>query len=84
SLLDGEKVVAFSMSRTRGSSVVMGVAGVHDALDKIKAEHPGIVFRLVTTAIDETHRSYDSSLSMLWEGALLALLVVWLFLRDWR
>ncbi|MET0288320.1 MAG: efflux RND transporter permease subunit, partial [Pseudoxanthomonas sp.] len=36
------------------------------------------------TMIDETHRSYDSSMTMLWEGALLALLVVWGFLRDWR
>src|SRR5690606_22085305 len=29
-------------------------------------------------------RSYESSMTMLWEGALLALLVVWLFLRDMR
>lgn len=83
-LLDGGEVVAFSMSRTRGSSEVKVEEGVHAALDAIKAEHPGIDFRLVTTAIDETHRSYDSSMTMLWEGALLALLVVWLFLRDWR
>ncbi|MCC7633165.1 efflux RND transporter permease subunit [Stenotrophomonas rhizophila] len=83
-LLDGGEVVALSMSRTRGSSEVKVEKGVHAALDAIKAEHPGIDFRLVTTAIDETHRSYDSSMTMLWEGALLALLVVWLFLRDWR
>ncbi len=83
-LLDGGEVVAFSMSRTRGSSEVKVEAGVHAALDTIKAAHPGIDFRLVTTAIDETHRSYDSSMTMLYEGALLALLVVWLFLRDWR
>ncbi|WP_028916236.1 efflux RND transporter permease subunit [Pseudoxanthomonas sp. J35] len=83
-LLDGEPVVAFSMSRTRGSSEVEVEAGVQAALEQLKAEHPGIDFRLVTTAIDETHRSYDSSMTMLWEGALLALLVVWLFLRDWR
>ena len=83
-LLDGRDVVAFSMSRTRGSSEVEVEAGVHAALDALKAAHPGIDFRLVTTVIDETHRSYDSSMTMLWEGALLALLVVWLFLRDWR
>ncbi|MHC9083581.1 efflux RND transporter permease subunit [Luteimonas sp. RIT-PG2_3] len=83
-LLDGEDVVAFSMSRTRGSSEVKVEAGVHEALDALKASHPGVDFRLVTTAIDETHRSYDSSMTMLYEGALLALLVVWAFLRDWR
>ncbi len=83
-MLDGQDVVAFSMSRTRGSSEVEVEKGVHAALERLKAEHPGIDFRLVTTVIDETHRSYDSSMTMLWEGALLALLVVWLFLRDWR
>src|SRR5690606_27255839 len=83
-LLDGKPVVAFSMSRTRGSSEVEVEAGVQAALEQLKANHPGIDFRLVTTAIDETHRSYDSSMTMLWEGALLALVVVWLFLRDWR
>jgi multidrug efflux pump subunit AcrB len=58
--------------------------GVEKALDQLKAEHPGMDFRLVTTVIDETLRSYESSMTMLYEGALLALLVVWLFLRDWR
>ncbi|HVI59500.1 MAG TPA: efflux RND transporter permease subunit [Luteimonas sp.] len=83
-LLDGKPVVAFSMSRTRGSSEVAVAEGVEKALDQLKAEHPGMDFRLVTTVIDETLRSYESSMTMLYEGALLALLVVWLFLRDWR
>jgi multidrug efflux pump subunit AcrB len=83
-LLDGKPVVAFSMSRTRGSSEVAVADGVEQALEQLKADHPGVDFQLVTTVIDETVRSYDSSMTMLWEGALLALLVVWFFLRDWR
>jgi multidrug efflux pump subunit AcrB len=39
---------------------------------------------MVTNMVEETERSYSSSMTMLWEGALLALVVVWLFLRDWR
>ena len=83
-LLDGKSVVAFSLSRTRGSSEVLVAEGVEAALEALKASHPGVEFNLVTTVIDETRRSYESSMTMLWEGALLALLVVWLFLRDWR
>ena len=83
-LLDGKPVVAFSLSRTRGSSEVLVAEGVEAALEALKASHPGVEFNLVTTVIDETRRSYESSMTMLWEGALLALLVVWLFLRDWR
>ena len=83
-LLDGTPVVAFSLSRTRGSSEIDVAEGVEAALETLKAAHPGVQFTLVTTVIDETLRSYESSMTMLWEGALLALLVVWLFLRDWR
>jgi multidrug efflux pump subunit AcrB len=83
-LLDGKPVVAFSMSRTRGSSEVAVAEGVEQALEQLKADHAGVDFQLVTTVIEETERSYESSMTMLWEGALLALLVVWFFLRDWR
>ena len=83
-LLDGVPVVAFSLSRTRGSSELEVAEGVDAAIAQLQAAHPGVKFQLVTTVIDETVRSYESSMTMLWEGALLALLVVWLFLRDWR
>src|SRR3546814_1634254 len=72
-LLDGEPVVAFSMSRTRGSSAVAVAEGVEQALEQLKADNAGVDFQPVTTVIEETERSYDSSMTMLWEGALLAL-----------
>ncbi len=83
-LLDGKPVVAFSLSRTRGSSEVEVAKQVRLVLDQLAAAHPGVKFQLVTSTVEEAERSYDSSMTMLWEGAALALLVVWLFLRDWR
>ena len=83
-LFDGKPVVAFSLSRTRGSSEIDVAEGVREALDRLKAEHPDLRFELVNSMVEEAERSYKSSMTMLWEGALLALLVVWLFLRDWR
>ena len=83
-LLDGKPVVAFSLSRTRNSSEIDVADGVVEALDALKKEHAGTDYRLVTSTVEEAQRSYDSSMTMLWEGAALALLVVWLFLRDWR
>ena len=83
-LLDGKPVVAFSLSRTRGSSEVEVAKKVRETLAKLEAAHPGVKFQLVTSVVEEAERSYDSSMTMLWEGAALALLVVWLFLRDWR
>jgi multidrug efflux pump subunit AcrB len=83
-LFDGKPVVAFSLSRTRGSSEIQVAKDVRAVLDQLKSSNPDLSFKLVTSTVEESQRSYDSSMTMLWEGALLALVVVWLFLRDWR
>jgi multidrug efflux pump subunit AcrB len=83
-LLDGRPVVAFSLSRTRGSSEIEVAQGVRAALAQFRAQHPDLRFQLVSSTVEEAERSYSSSMTMLYEGALLALFVVWLFLRDWR
>ncbi len=83
-LFDGRPVVAFSLSRTRGSSEIEVAERVRTVLDQLQASNPDLRFELVTSTVEEAQRSYDSSMTMLWEGALLALFVVWLFLRDWR
>ncbi|KGM57094.1 ACR/RND family transmembrane transporter [Lysobacter arseniciresistens ZS79] len=83
-LLDGEAVVAFSVSRSRGADELDVSEGVRATLDELAAAHPGVEFELVSDMVQETRNSYESSMTMLWEGALLALVVVWLFLRDWR
>jgi multidrug efflux pump subunit AcrB len=83
-LLDGVPVVAFSISRMRGTSEVKVAQGVRAALDDLRKAHPDLSFQLVTSTVEEAERSYESSMTMLYEGAILALLVVWAFLRDWR
>jgi multidrug efflux pump subunit AcrB len=83
-LLNGKPVVAFALSRTIGSSEIDVAKNVEKALKSVKENNPDIDFQLVTSTVEEAQRSYNSSMVMLFEGALLAMLVVWLFLRDWR
>ncbi len=83
-LLDGEPVVGFSMLRARGSSEVDVADGVRRVLADLAAQHPGMEFQVVFSGVEEAERSYASSMTMLWEGGALAVLVVFLFLRDWR
>ena len=83
-LLDGKPVVAFAITRTRGSSEIEVGAGVEAAVRRLEAEHPGVKITPVFSAVQEVQASYTSSMTMLWEGALLAVIVVWFFLRDWR
>ncbi|WP_374603094.1 efflux RND transporter permease subunit [Arenimonas sp.] len=83
-LIDGQPVVSFGISRTRGSSEIDVGEGIEKAIRELGEQHPRVQFKLVSTAIDEVRASFKSSMTMLWEGALLAVLVVWWFLRDWR
>jgi hydrophobe/amphiphile efflux-1 (HAE1) family protein len=83
-LFDGKPVVAFGVVRTRGSSEVGVGNAVRDRIAQLAKEFPRVQFREVASTVEEAEASYQSSMTMLWEGSLLAVLVVFLFLRDWR
>ncbi|NLD55990.1 MAG: efflux RND transporter permease subunit [Burkholderiaceae bacterium] len=83
-LLDGEQVVGFEISRSRGASEVSVAEGVRDRLRELKAEHPDIEITEAFNFVEPVESSYVGSLNLLFEGAVLAVIVVFLFLRDWR
>ena len=82
--LNGQPVVGFEVVRSRGESEVAVGALVRQALADYRAANPDLeiteAFDFVTPVAEE----YDGSLVLLYEGAILAVIVVWLFLRDWR
>ncbi len=82
--LNGEQIVTFSITRARGESDVAVYDGVVEELQAIEAENPGVTFTRLFTEVDYTKAQYESSLAAMVEGALLAVVVVFLFLRDWR
>jgi len=83
-LLNGKPVVAFEIVRARGAGEIDVMKGVRGALDKLKLEHPHIAVTEAFNFVDPVQENYEGSLTLLYEGAALAVLVVWLFLRDWR
>ena len=83
-LLDGKPVVGFEVARSRGASEVEVGAAVQKALSDLRAQHPDIQLTEAFNFVEPVQEEYDGSLHLLYEGALLAVLVVWLFLRDWR
>lgn len=83
-LLNGKTVVGFEVSRSRGESEVTVGAAVQQALKELKAEHPDIELHEAFNFVEPAAEEYVGSMHLLYEGALLAVLVVWLFLRDWR
>ncbi len=82
--LDGKPVIGFAVQRTLGSSEVDVGDAIRVTVADLQREHPGLRFTEVASTTPEAQASYDSSMTMLWEGGLLAVLVVLWFLRDWR
>lgn len=82
--LDGRPVIGFAVQRTIGSSEVDVGEAVRAAVAALQRDQPRLRFVEVASTTPEAEASYESSMTMLWEGALLAVIVVWWFLRDWR
>lgn len=82
--LDGRPVVAFQVSKTKEASDVSTEDRVLRAIDQLQKATPGVTFSKVVSTVDNTRGSFSATMHVLWEGMLLAALVVYLFLRSWR
>ena len=83
-LLNGKPVVGFEIVRSRGAGETDVADGVRAALEKMRSENPDVTVTEAFNFVDPVVENYNGSMLLLIEGALLAVLVVWLFLRDWR
>lgn len=82
--VDGKRVVVFQVLRAIGSSSVDVARKVEAAIGRIAAEHPQLEIGLFASTVEFTLESYHASIEALWLGALLAVIIVFWFLRDWR
>src|SRR5215468_9889890 len=81
---NGEPVVAFAIKRAKGASDVIVAAAVQKRIDAIKEAHPEYDLKLIDTSVKFTKGNYEAAISTLFEGAILAVIIVMLFLRDIR
>ncbi len=79
-----QPIVAFAVTRAKGASDVTVDQAIGKRLAKIGAEHPEVTFTKVDTQVDNELGNYRSTMETLIEGALLAVAVVFVFLRDLR
>jgi multidrug efflux pump subunit AcrB len=83
-LLDGKRVVSFDVLRARGHDEVSTAERVRSTIAALQRDHPNIRMVEVSNTVDQSKSDYDAAMHMLYEGTILAVIVVWLFLRDWR
>ena len=82
--VDKEPVVAFSVTRAKGASDTTVSVDVHNAIGELNKLYPNVQISLVDTTTTAVRGAYTSTMQTLVEGALLAIAVVFLFLRNWR
>jgi HAE1 family hydrophobic/amphiphilic exporter-1 len=84
SRFNGNPVVSFAVFRSKGASEVTVAETVAQELDAIRKANPQVRIELVDDAVYFTYGNYEAALHTLVEGAILAVIVVFLFLRNWR
>ncbi len=82
--LDKQPVVAFSITRSKGASDTVVSAAVDKAIKDLNQQHPDVRMSIIDTTTTAVRGAYDSTMQTMLEGAVLAILVVLVFLRDWR
>ncbi|MHA6769414.1 efflux RND transporter permease subunit [Sphingobium ummariense] len=83
-LMNGRQVTSFSLEKAKGSSDVTVYDDAMKVLDKLKQENPKVQFKQLYSSVDYTRDQYHSAMQAMIEGAVLAVVIVFLFLRDWR
>lgn len=83
-LFNGGRVVGIEIFRSRGSSEVTVANAVRQAVEEIEKQYPKVQLREVINNAAPIKENFDGSMNMLYEGALLAVIVVWIFLRNFR
>ncbi|TWF54853.1 efflux RND transporter permease subunit [Neorhizobium alkalisoli] len=84
SRFNGTSAVTFAVFRAKGASEVSVAETVATSLDEIRKDNPDVAIEMVDDSVYFTYGNYEAALHTLMEGSILAVIVVFLFLRNWR
>ncbi|CDZ40552.1 efflux RND transporter permease subunit [Neorhizobium galegae] len=84
SRFNGTPSVTFAVFRAKGASEVSVAETVAASLDDVRKANPNVAIEMVDDSVYFTYGNYEAALHTLVEGSVLAVIVVFLFLRNWR
>lgn len=82
--MNGKPITSFQVYASKGFSELAVANLVRAKIAKFRESHPNITINEISNSVQQIKDNYDSSMNALYEGCILAIIVVWLFLRDWR
>ncbi len=84
-LLNGDAAVGLAVFQMPGSNALETKQGIVDAMEKLKTHFPkGVDYKLVYDTVVFVQESIDAVIKTLFEAILLVVLVVVVFLQNWR
>jgi len=81
---NGRQVLSFAIQRAKNESDIEVYHGAAEKLRQLSERNPNIRFEQIFNSVEYAEAQYHSAMESLIEGAILAVLIVFLFLRDWR
>jgi hydrophobe/amphiphile efflux-1 (HAE1) family protein len=81
---NGREVTGFGVMKAKGYSEVSAMDKIQATFRDLEKDYPGVKINEDYNSVPYTVQQYNGAMWAMIEGALLAVLVVWLFLRDWR
>lgn len=84
SRVDGKPGLSVYIQKQSGANTVQVARAVHKALDELKKELPGVRFDVVMDQSEFIERSINHVVKEILVGGFLAMLVMWIFLRNLR
>ncbi|WP_135448748.1 efflux RND transporter permease subunit [Tabrizicola caldifontis] len=82
--IDGEPQVSFLVFRAKGASEVSVAETTNSVVEQLRRDNPNVKITMIDDSVFYTYGNYEAAIHTLLEGALLAVLVVLAFLRNWR
>lgn len=84
SLVDGEPIITFALKRARGASEIDTANAARKAIVELNERYPHVVISEINNSITPVINNYNAAMNTLYEGIILAIIAVFIFLRDWR
>jgi multidrug efflux pump subunit AcrB len=82
--MNGRQVLSFDLQKAKGYSDVRVYDSAMETMKQMEKDNPKVHFTQLYTSVADTKTQYHSAIDAMIEGAVLAVIVVFFFLRDWR
>ncbi|UZK65400.1 efflux RND transporter permease subunit [Sphingomonas sp. M1-B02] len=81
---NGHQVISFDIQRAKGASDVEVFHDAEAKLKELEKRNPKVTYQLLNNNSKYAEQQYHTAMEAMIEGAILAVIVVFIFLRDWR